>query len=125
MTYRGWTLLWISIMHLGMAWWVLNPASIVPDKAILFELLPIGHRSAAWAAGGLIGLLGVAAPRLSVIGWTAVIIMPVERAIGHLWSWIAHFIPGNPPGDQYGGGITLFWAGLAALILINARREDA
>ena len=126
---RRWALLWIAAGHVGMAAWVSDPRlTLDPDRAILFEAMPIPVRVALWASAALTVAIGALCPRWESVAFGAAMIMPIERAAGHLWSWVHHLLPGAPPGDPLGWGLALVWACTAALIALVGRstnREDA
>ena len=128
-TPRRWALLWIAAGHVGMAAWVSDPRITVnPDRAILWEGWPVGLRVALWLIAATIVLAGALRPRWEPIAFGAAMVMPIERAAGHLWSWAHHLLPGAPPGDQLGWGPALVWASIAALIALVGRsstREEA
>ena len=89
-----------------MAAWVSDPRlTLDPDRAILFESMPIPVRVALWASAALV----------------VAVVMPLERAAGHAWSWAHHLIPGGPPGDRLGWGPALLWLSVAAPIILVGR----
>lgn len=124
-------LAWIALGHAGMAAWVSDARlTLDPDRAILFEGWPIHLRVGLWLASALVVALGAANPRWETVAFAAAVVMPIERSIGHLWSWGHHLIPGTPPGDPLGWGPALLWLSIAALTIQIARatrlpREDA
>ena len=128
-TPRRWALLWIALGHVGMAAWVSDPRlNLDPGRAILFEAMPIPVRVALWASAALTVAAGALWPRWESVAFGAAMVMPIERAAGHLWSWAHHLLPGAPPGDPLGWGPALVWLSVAALIALVGRstsREDA
>ena len=128
-TPRRWALLWIALGHVGMAAWVSDPRlTLDPDRAILFEAMPIPVRVALWASAALTVAVGALWPRWESVAFGAAMVMPIERAAGHLWSWAHYIMPGYPPGDRLGWGPALLWLSVAALIALVGRstiREDA
>ena len=128
-TPRRWALLWVALGHVGMAAWVSDPRlTLDPDRAILFESMPIPVRVALWASAALIIATGALWPRWESVAFGAAMVMPIERAAGYLWSWAHHLLPGAPPGDQLSWGPALVWASTAALIALVGRSstlEDA
>ena len=112
-----------------MAAWVSDPRlTLDPGRAILFEAMPIPVRVALWASAALIVAVGALCPRWEPLAFAAAMVMPIERAAGHLWSWAHHIMPGHPPGDPLGFGPAVVWASTAALIALVGRstsREDA
>ena len=128
-TPRRWALLWVALGHVGMAAWASDPRIAVnPDRAILWEGWPIGIRVTLWLIAATIVLAGALRPRWESVAFAAAMVMPIERAAGHLWSWVHHLLPGAPPGDPLGWGPALVWLSVAALIALVGRstiREDA
>ena len=130
MTLRRWALLWVSAGHLGMAAWVSDPRlTIDPDRAILREAWPLMLRTCLWALSAAVVAFGAWRPRWETVAFTVAMVMPIERAVGHMWSWVQHLIPGSPPGDPSGWGPAVVWASVAALIALMGKsstpREDA
>ena len=129
MTARRWALLWVAAGQMGMAAWISDPRlAIDPDRAILWESWPVHLRVALWVASAAIVAAGAYWSRWESIAFAVAMIMPIERAAGHLWSWVHHLIPGHPPGDALGFGPAIVWAATAALIALVGRstsREDA
>ena len=115
-------LAWIALGHAGMAAWVSDARlTLDPDRAILFEGWPIEVRTGLWVASALIVALGALRPRLETVAFAVAVMMPIERAVGHAWSWGHHIIPGTPPGDPLGWGPALLWLSVAALTTQVAR----
>ena len=122
LTARRWALLWVALGHLGMAAWVSDPRlTINPDRAILWESWPVHLRVSLWVLSALIVITGACWPRWESVAFGAAMIMPIERAAGHLWSWAHHIMPGHPPGDPIGFGPAVVWASTAALIALVGR----
>lgn len=114
-------LAWIALGHAGMAAWTTDARlTLDPERAILWEW-PLHLRVTLWAVTGLIIALGALWPRAETVAYTIAVLMPIERAAGHLWSWAHHLIPGHPPGDPLGWGPALLWASYGALIVLIAR----
>src|SRR5574343_210073 len=93
-----------------------------PRRAAL-AWIALGHAGmAAWTTDARLTIaLGALWPRAETVAYTIAVLMPIERAAGHLWSWAHHLIPGHPPGDPLGWGPALLWASYGALIMLNAR----
>ena len=121
-TPRRWALLWVALGHVGMAAWVSDPRlTLDPGRAILFEAMPIPVRVALWASAALAVTIGALWPRMETAAYVVAVVMPLERAAGHAWSWAHHLIPGGPPGDRLGWGPALLWLSVAALIILVGR----
>lgn len=105
-----------GVLHLAMSATVTWEA-YTPGRALLHQLLPDGVRIILWIVGGLLSLAGAAGVRWQTVGYGVAVLMPAERAVSHLWSWLAHIWPGPPPGDPAGLAWAVAWASTAALIV--------
>ena len=121
LTPRRWALLWVALGHVGMAAWVSDPRlALDPDRAILWEAWPADLRAALWLIMGALVLVGAFSRRLEVSAFALTVIMPFERAIGHLWSWWQWIIPEDPGGDPRGLALALVWLSFAGFIGLGA-----
>ena len=112
----------LAVIGLGMAATVTDPGWVFnPDRAILHESMPIWLRFSLWGSSSLVAMAGAVWPRWQHVGFAAAVLMPVERAVGYSWAWVAYLIPGLPNGDRMGWAHALVWAGYAALIMMIAR----
>lgn len=112
-------LLVIALIHLAMAAWIMDPAAVRPfdpDRAILWEGMPPPVRATLWAAAGLLVLAGAVRVEWETAAYAVAVVMPLERAIGHLWSWGQWWVPGTPGGHAFGWAAALVWIGFAQLI---------
>ena len=121
-TPRRWALLWVALGHVGMAAWVSDPRlALDPDRAILWEAWPLMLRTCLWVLSAVVVAFGAWRPRWETVAFAVAMVMPIERAVGHLWSWAHHLIPGSPPGDPTGWGPAVVWVSVAALIALMGK----
>ena len=111
-----------AILHAGMAGSIIGTTGYLhdPDKAILWEAWPANVRGSLWLIMGAIVLAGAILPRIEVWAFTAAVIMPFERAVGHAWSWLQWIIPEDPGGDERGWAFALAWLALSGFIGLSA-----
>ena len=121
-TPRRHALLLAAGVHLGMGGSILGTVGYLhdPDKAILWEAWPADVRATLWLAMGALVLLGAFSRRLEVAAFAMAVIMPFERAIGHLWSWWQWVIPEDPGGDPRGLALAVVWLSFAGSIGLGA-----
>lgn len=119
---RVWALILFGIFHLGYAvsTFTIDPSHINPGDAILFELLPVPVRAAMWATTGALAIACAPSRRWQKLGWVAIMLMPMERALGHLWSTAMYLIPGYPPGLASAPAELVVWAALSGVVWITA-----
>lgn len=112
-------LLVLAVLHVAMAGSI--PADVIdPDLSLLHHWLPGGVRVGLWLTAAALAASGAVSRRWTTAGYVAAVLMPVERAVSHLWSWLAWLLPGTPPGDRYGWTAAVVWACIAALISVLA-----
>ena len=121
-TPRRHALLLAAGVHFGMGGSILGTVGHLhdPDKAILWEAWPADLRAALWLTIGALVLMGAFSHRLEVSAFALAVVMPFERAIGHLWSWWQWIIPEDPGGDPRGLALALVWLSLAGFIGLGA-----
>lgn len=117
-------LLLLAGMHLGMAATV-SGDGYVWDEALLYHLLPTQVRIAMWLLAATLCGIGATSRRWQPIGYFAAMAMPVERAVSHIWAWVAWLVPGVPSGQPDGLGHALVWLCLAGLTLVLAGTRTA
>lgn len=119
---RTWTLILVGCFHLGYAASTLavQPGSIDPGDAILFEMLPVTLRATMWAITGTVAVAMAPSLRWQKIGWVAAMLMPMERLVGHFWSAVMYYIPGYPPGLVTAPAELLVWAAISGLVWTTA-----
>lgn len=93
-----------------------------PDLAIAHELyLPLGLRVALWTASGLLVVIYAwAGPRRQWIASAAAVIMPAERTLSYLFSFIHWTLPGPPGGTPWSIVDATRWGAILALLLVLA-----
>lgn len=111
----------LGLMHLGMGLRLIGlPAGPGdPDLAIWHELLPLWLRVVLWAGLGAVAIVS-AVTGGERIGWTLVILMPVERSLSYAWSGLMWIVPGWPPGALASFGGAAFWTVIAGIIWLMA-----
>jgi uncharacterized membrane protein YphA (DoxX/SURF4 family) len=119
---RRHALLLAAGVHFGMGGSIFGTSGYLhdPDKAILWEAWPADVRAALWLAMGVFVLVGVFSRRMEVAAFALAVVMPFERAIGHLWSWWQWVIPEDPGGDPRGLAFALVWLSFAGFIGLGA-----
>ena len=119
---RSHALLLAAGVHFGMGGSILGTVGHLhdPDKAILWEAWPANFRAALWLIMGALVLVGAFSRRLEVAAFALAVVMPFERAVGHLWSWWQWVIPEDPGGDPRGLAFALVWLSLAGFIGLGA-----
>ena len=90
----------------------------VADRAVLYDRLPIEVRVVSWVFIGFLVLFFSFDLRTFPLAVAASVIMPVERAISHFWSWFAYLIPGPPGGDPIGFAHTIKWGAVVLLFIV-------
>ena len=122
---KAWALIFIGAYHIGFSGLaLLETGPYDANRAVLYEMLPLAWRVAAWGVIG-IACISLAPTRFERIGWAAAMIMPLERLISHAWSWAMYLVPGAPDGLSASGFSVLRWLFFAALIrLIASWPED-
>ena len=125
---RALLLLAIAVFHVG--WGVMVALDVrPPDRgaAVLYEWLPMSLRVWLWLS--IAATVAVLAwTRWQSAAWALAILMPTERALGHLWSACMWLIPGAPPGSPLALGWLLVWSSIACVIylasgIVEDRRE--
>ena len=111
---RRLTLFVVAVLSLAVAATV--PTDL--DRGLLHQQIPDAARIILWCAAGGVCLLGALRHRCQTAGFVAAVVMPVERSISHLWSWVSWALPGPPPGEPAGLAWAVIWASLVALIII-------
>ena len=117
---RAAALLWLALLHFAMAARI-DERAIIPDDGVLFELIPSLWRVALWLTCGAVALLGATFRRCQTAGFVAVVVMPIERMFGYLWSWGETYYPAPPPGNPGGILDALVWLMIVFLILTISR----
>ena len=121
-TPRRHALLLAAGVHFGMGGSILGTAGHLhdPDKAILWEAWPADVRAALWLTIGTLVLTGAFSRRMEVAAFALAVVMPFERAFGHLWSWWQWIIPEDPGGDPRGWAFAVVWLSFAGFIGLGA-----
>ena len=121
----------LSLLVLGAIWVVMGVVvaaqerEIDPADAILYEAIPIEIRAGLWIGTGLVALFAAFCPHRQVAGWWALMILPAERAISHLWSFAQSVVPGEPPGTRFEGlALFLLWALIIRVLLLVAGWDE-
>lgn len=117
---RAAALLWLALLHFAMAARI-DERAIIPEHGVLFELMPSALRVALWLTCGAVALLGATFRRCQTAGFVAVVVMPIERMFGYLWSWGETYYPAPPPGNPGGILDALVWLMIVFLILTISR----
>lgn len=124
--YRG-----IALILLGCNWALIGAQlasetarKIDPDAAILHELIPTPVRVWLWVGCGAAAITCALANRLQGLGFALALVMPVERAVSHAWSWQAHVVPGEPGGAPDAWALSLRWLVIVALVLLMSRWRE-
>ena len=124
--YRG-----MALILLGCDWAMIGAQlaaetarKVDPDAAILHELIPMPVRVWLWIGfGAAVALCGLV-NRLQGLGFTLALVMPVERAVSHAWSWQAHVVPGGPGGAPDAWALALRWLTIVGLVLLMSRWRE-
>ena len=121
-TPRSHALLLAAGVHFGMGGSIIGTVGHLhdPDKAILWEAWPADLRATLWLTIGTLVLVGAFSHRMEVAAFALAVVMPFERAVGHLWSWWQWVIPEDPGGDARGLALALVWLSLAGFIGLGA-----
>ena len=118
---RGAILALLGLMWIGRGLVILDdPGVSDPDEAIIHHLLPVWVRVTAWVTTGALALASCWHPRISWVGWAAILLMPAERAVSYLWSLAMWVIPGGPSGTAWAGPYALWWTANTAVLIVMA-----
>lgn len=121
-----------TVLALLGACWIARGLSILhdpglnnPDDAILHNLLPAWLRVSLWTLTGLTAILTAWNVKRQDIGWAALIFLPLERVVSHLWSVAMWVVPGPPSGTWHSAIYIIYWVTLVCVIVLLASwRED-
>lgn len=116
-----------GLIHIGQGLILLHdPGRFAPDDAVFYAtFFPLPLRVGLWVGTGILTVFFACCPRTERWAWVAVVVMPAERFVGHVWSMIAWVIPGIPGGSEWAAAYMLFWGGLLTVLLVLAGwRED-
>lgn len=116
----------VSLFLLGVIWVTLGVETVDSnityrdDGAILFTILPLWLRVGLWVLTGLIAIWASTAnwKNAQAIGFAALVVMPIERAIGYLWSFLMWAIPGDASGSFLSLWSVAKWACLSVLVAV-------
>lgn len=118
---RRLSLVIIAIIGAAMAWSVADPTwTPDPSRALLHEMLPQLLRVWLWAVCSAVTLAGGVWPRAQGAAFTAAALMPLERSVSYVWSWLAWAVPGGQAGDPYAMAHAIVWGGVVALVVMLA-----
>ena len=122
---RGVALALLGLMWIGRGLVVIHDSGIPnPDEAILHLLLPVPWRVGLWVGTGAAALATCWSSRAQIAGWGLILIMPVERAVSHLWSLAMWIVPGRPGGTPWAIAYSLWWVANTALLLVMAGWQE-
>ena len=97
--------------------------SMNPDRAVLYEMLPVPARATAWIVLGVM-TAGAAWTKWWWVGASAMVVMPLERIASYAWSYAQWLIPGEPGGDASSLPAALKWAALAGLFVVATAKTN-
>lgn len=112
------------LLLLGVAWILIGiGALIIPPLPgdLLFLRIPMPVRAALWWGTGLLALVYAWMPRNrdDSLGFLALYVMPLERAVSYLIAWIDFTIDGVG-GYRYGWLSALFYAVFIGVVMVCA-----
>ena len=122
-----------ALINFGLLWLLMGFAVyagasstlILEGEAVLYEKIPVPIRVALWTSTGLLAVGAAYRLRWQNKGWMALTIMPAERAISHLWSFIQSVVPGDPPGARFEGlALFLLWVLILRILLLVAGWDE-
>lgn len=121
----------IIIALLGLLWVAMGlvvgtgDSPIDPDRAIIYEGLPLWLRVATWIVTGLVAILALPVRELRRWSTPALTIMVVEKIVGYAAATLALLIPGYPPGYAAASSSLGAWLIIGGIIyLIAGMPED-
>lgn len=77
------------------------------DEAVLFVFIPREARATLWIVSGLLGAASSIRAIPEWIGFMSLVVMPMQRVVAYLWSFLMWVIPGLP-----GGSLVSLWEGI-------------
>lgn len=98
-----------------------NPGDL--QHVWLFQVIPFPIRVGGWIGTGLVAIAYALRPKRiehDGVAFLALYIMPAERVLGFLWSWIDSLVPGGTPGYTRGGYAACVWLVIVAAIMVCA-----
>lgn len=120
------------LLSFAVLWVLVGVAALLsphpPNPVLLYQHLPNWLRFALWAGTGLVAAAHCLTPPVKNdgIGFIALMIMPMERAVSYLWAWIAHVVPGGDTGLERGWLNFLFYlAFINVLVICSGWRENS
>lgn len=96
-----------------------DPHELMPSWTPPHLLIAIWIRVVLWSGIGLTAIITAYRGRTSV-GFAALMVMPVERAVSYLWSAIAYFCPAIEGGSPAALAWTGWWVTFSAVIFTIA-----
>ena len=116
----------VSLFLFGVMWVALGVETVdshysyYPEEAVLFTFLPIWLRLGMWTVTGLIAIWASTASwkNAQAVGFAVLVIMPVQRVAGYLWSFLMWAIPGDAMGSFLSLWSSAKWACLAILVAV-------
>lgn len=124
---RGVVLILLGVMEIFRGVTVWSGIRWEDDYAPVFNAIPLPLRSGLWIAFGVVGIICALSPRRldwQAAGFAVLVLMPIERAAGHLWAWMAWLIPGSPGGDGYGWAWAGWWLCGSAVIWVMSQWDE-
>lgn len=122
-----------ALINFGLLWLLMGFAvyagapsnPIVEGEAVLYEKIPVAIRAALWMGTGLLAVGAAYRLRWQNRGWMALTVMPAERALSHLWSFVQGVVPGDPPGTRLEGlALFLLWVLILRVLLLVAGWDE-
>lgn len=121
---RGAVLLILGIIWVmqGVAIPVAGDPPTPQDAWLLHTEIPVVLRVALWVATGAVAIVGatVQRPRWERWGYMALVLMPLERALSYLWSYIVFAVSWGDIGYGRGWVGASIWAASFVLIVTIA-----
>lgn len=116
----------VSLFLLGVMWVSLGVETMDShlnssiEEAVLFTYLPIWLRLGLWVLTGLVAVWASTAnwKNAQAVGFAVLVVMPIQRVIGYLWSFMMWAIPGDAAGSFLSLWSAAKWACLAVLVAV-------
>lgn len=117
------------MLILGVIWILVGIGVVTVDPphtpSVWHELLPMPLRVGGWVVTGLLAIAGALTaplwPQWSDRAIGLLTIMPLQRVVSYLWSWVMHLWPDPPAGDPDGWYRALYYVLGVLLVWVAAR----
>ena len=112
----------LAVMHFVMlAWLPSHDLAITVQPRVFYEALPVEARAVLWLLFGLMTLTGAIFHRCQMFAFVSAVIMPCERAVGHMFTVDHNISSLAPKGVEEGFGLVAIWFLVVILTLLIAR----